>query len=110
MSQSKDSDQVQTLSSALQNDVMSSMDPTVILDTVGQMGQLRPISTLWARKAARMSLACFDFQSIINMLALLLPTTRSLRLFRCSTVMARASCICLRRAAIRSADVRLAVA
>lgn len=41
--------QVHTLSSAAQNPVMSSIEPTVTRDTVGQIGQERPISTLWVR-------------------------------------------------------------
>src|SRR6266566_745500 len=37
--------QTQTLSSAAQNAVMSSIEPTVTRETVGQIGQERPIST-----------------------------------------------------------------
>lgn len=57
-------------SSAAQKAFMSSAEPTVTRDMVGQMGQLRPISTLRLAKASRMVWAgCF--QSTMNMLALL---------------------------------------
>ena len=41
-----------TLSSATQNAFISAVEPTVTRDTVGQIGQDRPISTLCARNAA----------------------------------------------------------
>jgi hypothetical protein len=88
---------------------MSSMEPTVTRETVGQIGQDRPISTLCAWKAACMSLAGRVFQSTMNMLASVGRTFRP-RFFRCSSVIARASCISRRRARIWSSAVRLAVA
>lgn len=62
--------QLQTLSRPAQKAAISSIEPTVTRDTVGQIGQERPISTLWVRKAACTVLAGVVFQSTMNMLAL----------------------------------------
>ena len=89
---------------------MSAFEPIEMRDTVGQVGKTRAICTPWARKAACMSFDDLVFQSIISMLASLGPISLKFRLVRVSTVMARVSINSLRRCAITSLAVRLAVA
>src|SRR6202453_1431683 len=79
---------------------MSCLEPMVLRDTFGQVGQERPMPTPWARNAACMSFADLVFQSTITMLASLAPITLKLCLVRKSTVMARFSFSVLRRALI----------
>src|SRR5581483_4130778 len=99
-----------TLLKALKKPSMSCLEPMVMRDTFGQVGQERPMPTPWARKAACMSLADLVFQSTITMLASLGPMTLKPRLVRNSTVMARLSSSVLRRWAIIALSFRLAVA